>query len=141
MRKVGLPLRKNDQHYTYKDYRQWPEDEVDTVVQPDILVVCDPDKLRTKGVWGAPDLTVEILSPSSSRKDLREKFDLYQRSGVKEYWVIEPAGRWVQQYSMGADGQYAPEVTLIEKGVLTSTVLPDFTLEISGLWPGSTPPA
>lgn len=197
---MGLPLRKNDQHYTYKDYRQWPEDErweliqgvaysmgaptlshqgvsatlmaeiylhlkgkpcqvfaaptdvlfpllkeqeedeVDTVVQPDILVVCDPDKLRTKGIWGAPDLVVEILSPSTSRKDLREKFDLYQRAGVREYWVIEPAGRWMQQYSMGPDGQYAPEVTLIEKGRLTSTVLPEFSLEVSDLWRGSSLP-
>ncbi|MEI8095064.1 MAG: Uma2 family endonuclease [Spirochaetales bacterium] len=49
-------------------------------------------------MWGAPDLVVEILSPSTSRKDLHEKYALYERSGVREYWVIDPVGRWLQQY-------------------------------------------
>ena len=104
------------------------------MVQPDLLVVCDPAKIRENGLWGAPDLVVEILSPSTSRKDLREKYDLYQRSGVKEYWVIDPPGRWVQQYVLGSDGAYAPEVTWEKTGTLVSTVLPGFELDIATIW-------
>ena len=192
---MGLPVRKSEQHYTYADYRQWPDDErwelidgvaysmsgpttihqtisselhgalweflkgkpcrvfaspfdiffprlneqdeddVDTVVQPDLLVVCDKAKIRDNGIWGAPDLVVEILSPSTSRKDLHEKYDLYQRSGVKEYWVIDPPGRWFQQYVIGADGLYAPEVTWVGKGTLVSPTLAGFELDIATIWP------
>ncbi len=68
------------------------DDEVATVVQPDIAVFCDRSKLTERGARGAPDLVVEILSPSTSRKDLREKFDRYQRAGVRgDLSPIEPA--------------------------------------------------
>lgn len=62
----------------------------DTVVQPDICVVCDVSKLDQRGCNGAPDLVVEILSPSTSQKDLTEKYDLYEQCGVQEYWIIHP---------------------------------------------------
>jgi Uma2 family endonuclease len=60
------------------------------VVQPDILVVCDEEKLDDKGCKGAPDLIVEILSPATSSKDMKEKFFLYEKHGVKEYRMAEP---------------------------------------------------
>jgi len=69
-------------------------DEGDTVVQPDILVVCDLSKLKGgKGVDGAPDLIIEILSPSSVKNDLVTKKRLYLQSGVREYWIIDPESR------------------------------------------------
>ncbi len=77
-----------------------PDDEVDSVVQPDLVVVCDKSKLTRAGARGAPDLVVEILSPSSSRKDQREKFELYQSRGVREYWVLDPAGEWLCVYRL-----------------------------------------
>ena len=195
---MGLPVRKMEQHYTYRDYRQWPDDErwelidgvayamsaptfghqeivvelgrqfgnflkgkdcrvvvapcdvffyrlreqdeddIDTVVQPDVLVVCDRDKIRDRGVWGAPDLVVEILSPSTSRKDQNEKFNLYQRSGVKEYWVVDPTGHWIQQYVLGPHGQFGIEVTFEGKGTLECQVLPGFRLIVAELWPEKT---
>ena len=61
-----------------------------TVVQPDIYVVCDPNKLDDKGCHGAPDFVIEILSNSTSKKDLNEKFHLYEEVGVKEYWIVYP---------------------------------------------------
>jgi len=64
--------------------------EKDTVVQPDILVVCDPEKLESKGVNGSPDLCIEIVSPSTLGKDTREKLLLYEKHGVKEYWIVFP---------------------------------------------------
>lgn len=64
--------------------------EIYTVVQPDICVICDPNKLDERGCIGAPDLIVEILSPSTSKKDVTIKFDLYEQNGVREYWIVYP---------------------------------------------------
>ena len=107
------------------------DDDVDTIVQPDLLVVCDKSKIRENGIWGAPDLVVEILSPSTSRKDLNEKYNLYQRSGVQEYWVIEPSGKWVHPYLLGEDGLYAPEVLFIKEGTLVCRTLPGLEIDIA----------
>ena len=74
-----------------------PED-VDTVVEPDISVICDRDKVDARGCKGAPDLIVEILSPSTRRHDRLVKLDLYQRAGVREYWIVNPITKIVQTY-------------------------------------------
>ena len=75
-------------------------DEVDTVVEPDISVVCDRNKLDQYGCRGAPDLVIEILAPSTLRHDRFVKLDLYQRAGVREYWIVEPETRTVQIYTL-----------------------------------------
>jgi Uma2 family endonuclease len=77
----------------------------DTVVQPDLLVVCDKSKLDDKGCNGAPDLVIEILSPSSSAHDKVLKFDTYLRAGVREYWIVDPDGRTVQVHIL-KNGRY-----------------------------------
>jgi Uma2 family endonuclease len=66
-------------------------DDIDTVVQPDLVVVCDEKRLLDIGYRGGPALVVEILSPSTSRKDLHDKFVLYETFGAQEYWVVDPA--------------------------------------------------
>lgn len=71
---------------------------VDTMVEPDISVVCDSDKLDEIGCKGAPDLIIEILSPSTQRHDRVTKFNLYQEAGVREYWIVDPMSRTVQVY-------------------------------------------
>lgn len=71
-------------------------EEVSTVVEPDLSVVCDRDKLDEYGCRGAPDLVMEILSPSSRRHDRLVKLGLYQRAGVREYWIVNPEDRTVQ---------------------------------------------
>jgi len=83
-----------------------PDDEIETVVQPDIVVVCDHAKLDDKGCKGAPDLVVEILSPSTSKKDLQDKLFLYQRVGVKEYWIIHPSDKTVMVFQLDNQGEY-----------------------------------
>lgn len=60
------------------------------IVQPDICIICDRDKIKRLGCVGAPDLVIEILSPSSVRKDINDKFALYEEYGVKEYWIVHP---------------------------------------------------
>ena len=81
-----------------------PED-VDTVLQPDLLVICDQSKVDRHGVHGAPDLVIEILSPASARYDRLVKFSLYQRAGVKEYWIVDPSSRTVCVHTL-EDGAY-----------------------------------
>jgi len=82
------------------------DDEVDTVVQPDALVYCDPSKHDERRGRGAPDLAVEVLSPSTSKKDQHEKFERYRRSGVREYWVLDPRGKWLCVYRLKPDGNF-----------------------------------
>lgn len=82
-----------------------PED-VDTVVEPDISVVCDRNKLDIHGCKGAPDLIVEILSPSSLRHDRLVKLNLYQRAGVREYWIVDPENRSVTVFLPDSIGSF-----------------------------------
>lgn len=81
-------------------------DDASNVVQPDIVVVCDRKKLDGAGCIGAPDMVVEILSPSTARKDLKEKFLLYERHEVKEYWIVNPTAQVVHVYRLGSDIRY-----------------------------------
>jgi len=93
------------------DYENASDEEVITVVQPDILVVCDRNKLDDRGVKGAPDLVVEIISPSTAKRDITTKYELYQRHGVKEYWLMYPNDRTLLVYRLSDDGIYVlPEV-------------------------------
>ena len=75
-------------------------EEVDTLVEPDISVVCDKSKLDEHGCKGAPDLVIEILSPSTRRHDRFVKLALYQSAGVREYWIAEPESQTVQVYTL-----------------------------------------
>jgi len=84
-------------------------DEVFTVVQPDIMVVCDPKKLEERGIVGAPDLVVEIISPSTSSKDNIIKRRVYEQAGVKEFWLISPLERLIRVNKLGKDGRFERE--------------------------------
>ena len=84
---------------------------VDTVVQPDISIICDKKKLDEKGCRGAPDIVVEIISPSTASKDMKEKLNLYEKHGVKEYWIVHPDEKIVMVFSQtGKRGFGKPQV-------------------------------
>jgi len=89
---------------------------IDTVVQPDICVVCDSSKLDYRGCCGAPDMIVEILSPSTAKRDLNEKFDLYEESGVKEYWIVYPFDREIHVFLLQETGKYGESIVFERKG-------------------------
>ncbi len=110
-----------------------PED-VDTVVVPDITVVCDPDKLDKHGCKGAPDMVVEILSPSTQRHDRLTKFNLYQRAGVREYWIVDPANRAVQSFVL-EDGRYSVKEFGTAGDKLRVNVLEDCVIDLSEVFP------
>ena len=109
--------------------------DITTVVQPDISVICDKNKLISRGCFGSPDLTVEILSPSTMKKDLSLKFDLYQSGKVTEYWIIDPGNRFVRIYQLNEDGLY-DEGTLYEdeSGRITSAVLAGLEITIKDIF-------
>ena len=76
------------------------------VVQPDICVVCDMSKLDYRGCIGAPDLIVEVLSPATTKRDWIKKFNLYQKAGVREYWIVDPKWKTINVFLMQSDGKY-----------------------------------
>ena len=78
---------------------------IDTVVQPDVLVVCDPAKIDRRGVRGAPDWLLEVLSPSTAAHDQIAKRRTYERAGVREYWLVHPSDRTLTVYVL-ENGQY-----------------------------------
>ncbi|GAB4023610.1 Uma2 family endonuclease [Spirosoma koreense] len=98
-------------------------DQLHTVVQPDICVVCDLSKLDDDGCLGAPDWIIEITSPRTTRNDFREKFDLYEESGVREYWIVQPKEKAVNVYVL-EEGRYAL-VDVYESGDIPSCIFPD----------------
>ncbi len=100
---------------------------VDTVVQPDVAVICDPAKLDDAGCRGAPDWIVEVLSPGTAVKDQTKKRALYERHGVREYWLLHPTDRVLTIYRL-LDGAYRkPEVQALSGetpvGVLAGLVI------------------
>ncbi|WP_295404979.1 Uma2 family endonuclease [uncultured Thiocystis sp.] len=96
---------------------------IDTVVQPDVAVICDPSKLDDKGCRGAPDWIVEILSPSSAVHDQIRKRALYERHGVREYWLLHPIDRVLTIYRLGEQGAFGkPDVVELEGTTAVSAI-------------------
>jgi Uma2 family endonuclease len=101
--------------------------QIDTVVQPDVLVVCDPDKLGKRGVRGAPDWVVEVLSPSTAGHDQIRKRNVYERHGVREYWLVHPTDRVLTVYRL-QDGKYGmPQLSQLE-GETSVGILPEIVI-------------
>ncbi len=80
--------------------------QIYTVVQPDICIICDVSKIEKRGCLGAPDLIVEIVSESNSKRDVEEKFELYQRHGVREYWIVLPSPKIINVFLLNEKGKY-----------------------------------
>ena len=109
------------------------DEDIITVVQPDLVVVCDKSKLDKKGCIGAPDLVIEILSPSTSYKDESHKLKLYEKHGVKEYWIINPDAGIVLVHKLNGTKYDTPKY-LRDEGILESTVLNGLKLPLKSLF-------
>jgi Uma2 family endonuclease len=99
------------------------DEQIDTVVQPDVLVVCDASRLDRRGVRGAPDFVVEVLSPSTASHDHVRKRRVYERAGVQEYWLVHPIDRMVTIYRL-VNGEYGKPAVQELKGETAVGVLP-----------------
>lgn len=108
---------------------------VDTYVVPDIFVVCDPDKLDDNGCIGAPDLVIEILSPSTRQHDRLVKLNLYQRAGVKEYWIVDPDEKTVIVMTLEDGEHYAP-TAYSSNAVVPVSVLEDCKIDLKPVFEG-----
>lgn len=122
-------VRLSDQDVDSKD-----DDAVGTVVQPDILVVCDESKLDDRGCNGAPDFIIEILSESTAGKDLHEKLLLYEKYGVKEYWIVDMWSKTIRVHLLGSDGAYGKTAIYNLGDHLPSTVLKGLKIDLDALF-------
>ena len=106
----------------------------DTVVQPDLFVVCEPDKLDEHGCVGAPSLVIEIISPSTMCKDLREKYVVYQRAGVPEYWIIDPKKKTLQIHTLDETGSYGTPIVYLAGESAPVSVLPGLEIDLTRIF-------
>ncbi|WP_163378603.1 Uma2 family endonuclease [Cyclobacterium sp. SYSU L10401] len=104
-------------------------EDIYTVVQPDICVICDKSKLDVMGCIGAPDLIVEILSPGSNKKELKNKYEVFEESGVQEYWIIHPDEQTVMTYTL-TTGKYIPSRLFTSGDVIESNSIPGYRLDL-----------
>ncbi len=107
------------------------DESTSTVVQPDIVVVCDPTKLDDRGCKGAPDLVIEIISPDSVARDMKEKFRLYERAGVLEYWVVYPAEKMVMVFNRGPEGTFGRPTSYTHGDRVPVGVLPELEIDLT----------
>lgn len=105
--------------------------EIYTVVQPDICIICDPNKLDTRGCLGAPDLIIEVLSPHNAARDVREKYEIYQEAGVKEYWIVYPVESLINVFLLNSKGVFELDKIYTNQDKLSSSILPDYELDLS----------
>ena len=112
------------------------EDEINSknVFQPDLLVVCDPSKLKGTGYVGTPDLIVEIVSPSTARSDKFYKFNMYEKFGVKEYWIIEPDIKLISVFTLSDNGRYGRPEIYSEIDKVNVKVLKDLEIDLSDVF-------
>lgn len=109
------------------------DEDIFTVVQPDISVICDRSKIDERGCLGAPDIVVEILIAGNNRKELQDKFDLYQNSGVKEYWIIHSVSKTFFKYTL-QEGRYVPSRLLTFGDIVMTPILPGYVLNLDKLF-------
>jgi Uma2 family endonuclease len=108
-------------------------EEIFTVVQPDICVICNTDKLDEAGCLGAPDLIIEILSRGNNQKELQYKYEVYEESGVTEYWVIHPDEQTLLVYTL-REGKYVPSRLFTSGDIVKSGCIKGFALDLELLF-------
>lgn len=110
------------------------DNEVTTVVQPDICVICDETKLDTRGCCGAPDLVVEVLSPGNTRKEIKLKYELYEEAGVSEYWVVYPEEESVIVFLLNDKHKYDGAIAYAGGDTIQSKAIPGFAINVNDIF-------
>ena len=121
---LRLPKSKDDQR----------DERIYTVVQPDIAVVCDRSKLDRRGCLGAPDLIIEILSPATAAKDVKDKFVLYEEAGVREYWIVHPEEAILEVFRLDERGKYQLEKIYTREDTVTVGIFDDLTIALRDIF-------
>ena len=117
------------------DVRFIEDEDSDTdivnVVQPDVSIICDYSKLDEKGCMGTPDMIIEIVSPSNASMDYITKFKLYERFGVKEYWIIDPTDKIVQVYELTGNNEYSKPRVYSDKDTARVGIFEGFEIDLN----------
>lgn len=104
-----------------------------TVVQPDLVIICDPVIVDEACCFGVPDLLVEVISPHTKKKDLRLKYEVFEEAGVQEYWLVYPLDRIVEVHIL-QEGKYERIGTFIEGDVLSPSMIPDLKIDLEAVF-------
>ncbi len=140
MRPIANFLHKKDCQYFIAPFdvrlskTKSKNEEVFTVVQPDFCVICDESKIDEKGCYGAPDLIIEVLSKATSKKDLKEKFNLYEENGVKEYWVVYPDEETLTIFSLDDRAKYSINKIYVNTDKVHSAVLKGLEIDLEDVF-------
>jgi Uma2 family endonuclease len=116
------------------DSRKSTEDaQIFTVVQPDICVICDAEKIDRRGCIGAPDWVIEILSPGNSKTEMQVKYELYQENGVKEYWIVQSEHESILQFAL-KDDQFTLVKMCSGDDVIAPVLFPELTIRLDEIF-------
>jgi Uma2 family endonuclease len=105
--------------------------DIKTVVQADLVVVCDLKKLNERGCRGAPDLVIEVVSPFSADRDRKIKKSLYERAGVKEYWIVDYIEKTVEVYLLNKEGKYNKPEIYVEGDKVPVSIFRNFNIDLA----------
>lgn len=121
--------------YLFEDSRKkWVDENVRNWVTPDLIVVCDPNKIKRNKILGAPDMVIEIISSSSAKIDRIDKRLAYQRAGVREYWIIDPANQIVEVYLLKNHSLELHDV-FNREDMIPIHVLEDLRIDLAVIFP------
>jgi len=107
------------------------EDKSRNVVQPDLLVVCNKSGLKGTGYFGVPDLIIEVCSPSTMRNDKVLKFNKYEKAGVKEYWIVEPEGKFISVFTLQENNRYGRPDIYTESDKVNVNIFEDLIIDLN----------
>lgn len=110
------------------------DDDISTVVQPDLAIICDPSKLDARGCKGAPDFIIEILSPHTGKKDRQEKRLLYAQHGVKEYWIVSPYYQLVETYILSEERNYITGGVYNIEDIVKTDLFPGMEIDLKTIF-------
>jgi len=106
-------------------------EDIHTVVQPDLCVICNPDILDAQGCNGAPDWIIEILSKGNSKRELQIKYELYQESGVQEYWIVYPNDQAINQFVLDENGRYQLKQMYADDDLAIPHLFPELAIDLT----------
>ncbi|MBC7390986.1 MAG: Uma2 family endonuclease [Opitutaceae bacterium] len=127
------PCRVFHAPYDVRLTRSLNDKEILNVVQPDICIICDPGKRDERGCNGAPDLIIEILSPATSRKDVKDKFELYEEAGVREYWIVDPLENLTDVFVL-QNNKYQLVKKYVDDDIVPVNLLPELFINMKDIF-------
>ncbi|MFT6337349.1 MAG: Uma2 family endonuclease [Halioglobus sp.] len=115
-------------------FNQKDKNKATSVVQPDLTVICDLDKIEEVGCVGAPDWVIEVISKRTAKKDMTDKYNLYEEAGVREYWVVYPLDYVVNVFVL-EDGKYSRKPIFNQEDIASPTIFPEMKINLFDVFP------